>query len=429
MAEFTGERVIPGQVDLDLWNEHVARYAFAARRADGRRVLDAGCGVGYGSARLATVAQHVVGLEIAADAVGNARRHYAGPRLSFLRADCRSLPFADASFDLVVAFEVIEHLTEWERLLAESRRALGAAGELIISTPNRLYYAESRREPNPFHVREFDHREFASALDAYFPHVTVFEQNHAAGVVFSIPQPAAIETTLEAGRNDPDTSHFFVAVCSTRPLAPFPAFVYVPESGNVLRERERHIGLLDTELAQKNTWLAQAQQDLDELHRRYQTLEEEAAQDRLRAQQVVRDLEEENLRKTQWAQQVETEVERLKGLLEKTQKELDEQTQWALKLDVERTEILSNFQSLDEEANRLRSDLAVTVHQLHSTETDLADRTAWALSLDARVQQLTADLNVLFGSLAYRIGKRLSLCPEVPSDPRRRRPDHGPKSV
>ena len=46
MAEFTGERVIPGEVDVDLLNEHVARYAFAARLARGKRVLDAGCGGG-----------------------------------------------------------------------------------------------------------------------------------------------------------------------------------------------------------------------------------------------------------------------------------------------------------------------------------------------------------------------------------------------
>ena len=53
LAEFTGERVIPGEVDADLLNEHVARYLFAARMAGGRRVLDAGCGSGYGVAELA----------------------------------------------------------------------------------------------------------------------------------------------------------------------------------------------------------------------------------------------------------------------------------------------------------------------------------------------------------------------------------------
>ena len=57
MSEFTGERVIPGQVNDDLWAEHIARYAFAARLSDGARVLDIGCGTGYGTAELAQRAQ------------------------------------------------------------------------------------------------------------------------------------------------------------------------------------------------------------------------------------------------------------------------------------------------------------------------------------------------------------------------------------
>ena len=39
-SEFTGERVIPGQVDVDLWNEHFSRYAFAREFARGKRVLE-----------------------------------------------------------------------------------------------------------------------------------------------------------------------------------------------------------------------------------------------------------------------------------------------------------------------------------------------------------------------------------------------------
>ena len=80
MVEFTGERVIPGQVNDDLWSEHVARYAFARRYAQGKRVLDAGCGTGYGSAELAQSAAEVTGVDIAADAI-----EYANSELS----DCR----------------------------------------------------------------------------------------------------------------------------------------------------------------------------------------------------------------------------------------------------------------------------------------------------------------------------------------------------
>ena len=65
LAEFTGERVIPGQVDADLLNEHLARYAFAARLSRRKQVLDAGCGAGYGSAELARTAAGSVAVLIA----------------------------------------------------------------------------------------------------------------------------------------------------------------------------------------------------------------------------------------------------------------------------------------------------------------------------------------------------------------------------
>ncbi|PYT22511.1 MAG: SAM-dependent methyltransferase, partial [Acidobacteria bacterium] len=60
--------MIPGEVDADLWNEHVARYWFAARFARGRRVLDAGCGSGYGADVLAREACEVLAVDISDDA-------------------------------------------------------------------------------------------------------------------------------------------------------------------------------------------------------------------------------------------------------------------------------------------------------------------------------------------------------------------------
>jgi SAM-dependent methyltransferase len=421
MGRFTGERVIPGEVEADLLNEHLARYAFAARLARGKRVLDAGCGAGYGAARLAACARYVAALDIDFETVNAARAQYESSNLSFIQGDCRKLPFPEACFDLVVAFEVVEHLERWEELLAEARRVLAPRGELIISTPNRVYYAESRESPNPFHVHEFDYGEFCLALEAQFPHLRVFLENHADGVVFVPPEPAGVETAIEKMTADPAGSHFFVAVCSPSPLHGSPAFVYVPQAGNVLREREKHIALLESELAQKNEWLEETKISLDRLHREHQSLEMEAAEERARAQEVVRALEEENERKTEWGRQLESEIGRLKSLIEKLQLELDEQRQWNLKLEGERNEILAHYQRLEQEANQLRADLKACVDQLHATEDDLAGRTLWAQSLDRKVADLTADLNALYGSLAYRIGKRLRLAPTPPSDPGLRR--------
>ena len=52
VTEFTGERVIPGEVNDDLWAEHIARYAFASSFAVDPSVLDLGCGAGYGAAEV-----------------------------------------------------------------------------------------------------------------------------------------------------------------------------------------------------------------------------------------------------------------------------------------------------------------------------------------------------------------------------------------
>ncbi|MBI3665618.1 MAG: methyltransferase domain-containing protein [Acidobacteria bacterium] len=403
MKEFTGERVIPGEVDADLLNEHVARYVFAARLARDKRVLDAGCGVGYGAARLAAVARQTVGLEIAADAVEAARLRYDAPQLAFLRGDCCALPFDDGSFDLVVAFEVIEHLESWESLLAESRRILTPGGALVISTPNRLYYAESRESPNPFHVHEFDHEEFRAALAAHFPHVSIFFENHAPAVVFSCVEHDGVEAEVEERAAEPATAHFFTAICSAEPLDRLPAFVYLPQSGNVLWEREKHVSLLAA-------WLEEAKESLAKLHAEHQALEREAAEERERAQEAIRELEEENARKTEWARQVEAEVERLKGLLETLQAEYQERTAWALQLEAERQRLVA-------EVDQVRNELKISVDQLHWTEAELEKRTAWAQDLDRQVERLTADLHAIFGSLAYRVGRRIRLAPTVPSDP------------
>ncbi len=241
-------------------NEHMARYTFAARLSRGKRVLDAGCGAGYGSAELALQALSVSGVDVAAEAVEFAREHYQAPNLEFAQGSCTALPYGDACFDLVVAFEVIEHLENWREFLLEARRVMAPGGQFIVSTPNKLYYTESRgaQGANPFHVHEFEFGEFREELCRIFPHVSMFLENHVEGVTFQ-PHEAGqtVEVRVDAGEPAPEESHFFVAVCAHRPQIGNPTFVYVPRAGNVLREREHHIALLEQELAQKNEWLAE----------------------------------------------------------------------------------------------------------------------------------------------------------------------------
>ena len=259
---FTGERVIPGQDDVDLFNEHRARYLFAQRFCSGKKVLDAACGSGYGSALLAESARRVVGVDLAVEAAQYARAHYDSAKVHFARADCLALPFSDGQFDVVVAFEIIEHLETPETFLAELRRVLTPFGLLIVSTPNRLYYTEDRGEVNPFHEHEFSFSEFRELLEKHFTYHTIWVENHVAALLVADPEEQKLGGRLpssclieETERSDPAgsrarTAHYLVALCSNQALPSAEPLLYLPSTGNVLREREQHITSLQQQVQQ-----------------------------------------------------------------------------------------------------------------------------------------------------------------------------------
>jgi SAM-dependent methyltransferase len=415
LSEFTGERVIPGQVDVDLLNEHMARYTFASRLARGKRVLDAGCGAGYGSAELAGAAHSVVGVDRAPEAIEFARAHYALDNLSFEEASCEALPHSDGSFELVVAFEVIEHLENWRGFLLEARRVLAPNGQLVVSTPNKLYYTESRgpHGANPFHVHEFTFDEFRAELSAIFPHVSLFLENHVEGFTFQPHEPGhTAEVRVDAGDPAPDESHFFVAVCANRPQTGNPTFVYVPRAANVLRERERHIGLLERELEEKNQWLAEAQQSLAEMTREYARIEGELEESNRWAEELNTQLEERRARVSELQAEVAQEQEKARAMaasyeakVADLEADIRSKIQWAL--DVEAALVL--------EVKKQTAELVKAVEALHHTEKELHERTEWALSLQKEASDLAQQVALFQASRWVKLGRKVGLGPELPA--------------
>jgi GT2 family glycosyltransferase/SAM-dependent methyltransferase/glycosyltransferase involved in cell wall biosynthesis len=224
--EFTGERFVPGTHGR-LEVEHLQRYALCLELARGRRVLDIACGEGYGSAMLASVATQVVGIDADPSAVAHARERYAHARLSFAVGRCEAIPLSDASVDVIVCFETIEHLAAQRATIAEMSRVLVPGGLLIISTPDREPYAHDTESSNRFHVAELSLPEFRALLANEFAHVALWGQRPAIGM-FTFPLDHAADTTyrgllvedatMREGAARLPAAIYAIAVCSRSPL-------------------------------------------------------------------------------------------------------------------------------------------------------------------------------------------------------------------
>ncbi len=169
---FTGERFTP-ECEREIWYEHYHRYAFACPLVKGKTVLDAASGEGYGTHLLATTAARAVGVDVDSDTIAHARRRYGavtrGKVPEFIQASCDHLPFEDSSFDVVVSFETLEHLSAQEAMLAEFERVLKPNGFIIISTPDKAIYSDATGYDNPYHVKELYRHEFQALLDEHWP--------------------------------------------------------------------------------------------------------------------------------------------------------------------------------------------------------------------------------------------------------------------
>ncbi len=134
-----------------------------------KKVLDAACGSGFGSKMLEiSGAEEIQAIDISAESLRHALRDYAGSRIHYVCGDINHLPYESESFDVVVSFETIEHVSNGSLWICESARMLKPGGLLIVSTPNRdvtnpgLYYGE--QPVNPYHCFEYTISEFIGEL-------------------------------------------------------------------------------------------------------------------------------------------------------------------------------------------------------------------------------------------------------------------------
>jgi len=189
---------------------HLDRYRFASKRVNGKHVLDCACGTGYGVRILREFgrAVSVIGVDIEKDAIKYALKKHHVESTSYVCASGNDLALADASVNVVVSFETIEHVPDDVALVEEFYRVLQTDGTLIISTPNQWPLATA-----PYHVREYDRGSFLRVLEPRFDCRELYNQNSGSDTAHNYGQPRGIVATTS------DNEHLaecYLAVCKRK---------------------------------------------------------------------------------------------------------------------------------------------------------------------------------------------------------------------
>ena len=173
-------------------------YTWALQQLTGEdrpRILDAACGTGFGTYALAHGASTAVGVDLAPEAIAEARARYQAPRLFNLIMDVVKLAFRSATFDAVISQDTIEHVPDDEGFVAEAARVLRPGGTFVVFTPYREIHTTSPE--NPYHLREYSPESLRVLLQPYFATVRLFGRRPA-------PALRRVEATLdEVRRYDP----------------------------------------------------------------------------------------------------------------------------------------------------------------------------------------------------------------------------------
>jgi 2-polyprenyl-3-methyl-5-hydroxy-6-metoxy-1,4-benzoquinol methylase len=162
------------------------------------RILDVGCGTGLNARQLAAMGHTVIGTDVSSVAIEKFKQNGFEGFVCDMEKGA-GLPLPDASFDLVFASEVIEHIADTSTFLAELHRLARPLGLLVLSTPNSAFWPYRllglagrtvSETQHPGHVRFFSHRSLARAITA-------------AGFVVETVAARHIYLVLGAGLGDP----------------------------------------------------------------------------------------------------------------------------------------------------------------------------------------------------------------------------------
>lgn len=178
---WTGERLVT-YVENYIMIEHLHRYSIIMELVRDKVVLDIASGEGYGSNLISNVATFTYGVDIDEESIKHANTKYQKKNLSYKHGAADQIPLEDASVDIVVSFETLEHHDKHEEMMSEIKRVLKPGGVLVMSTPEKVI-----PENNHFHVKELTNIEFKHLISRYFKNQSFYFQRIVMGSLI-VPQ-------------------------------------------------------------------------------------------------------------------------------------------------------------------------------------------------------------------------------------------------
>lgn len=183
----TGERHISNgnfnnKSELYLHLMHIATYEYVKSFVADKKVLDFGCGSGYGTKILSETAESVIGVDISPEAIHFAKREYPSSNLEFMMSE----EIEDKKFDIITSFQVIEHVSNDSEYIINLKKLLNPKGILFISTPdkeNRLFN-HIQKPWNIFHLKEYSYNSLEALLKKHFRKVEVLKIGSDSDLIF-----------------------------------------------------------------------------------------------------------------------------------------------------------------------------------------------------------------------------------------------------
>ena len=177
----TAERILPEHYNSNIYDyllflKHKYAYELALKNMKSDyKVLEIGFGDGYGTEIIAKSGANITAVELDADIVEQARQKYNLPNVKFELYDGVTLNYDANSFDMVISYQVIEHVEDVSQYLNNIKQMLKPEGLLLITTPSRTYRLTPEQKPwNKYHLREYNSVTLEADSKSVFPDCGIY---------------------------------------------------------------------------------------------------------------------------------------------------------------------------------------------------------------------------------------------------------------